>query len=162
MNAIARLHSPIASACQKRYTCVVESGVWLSLARAPGLGPGSRRFESCHPDSFYVRKSRVSGHFPLKNQRFSAFVTFSHSTLNMAENSLILGSMQHKCNTKSRRKNAAGYFMITSALFHEKSRRPKTTARCPAYIIKFFLPILNILISSTRGSLLPRRGHTPQ
>ena len=26
------------------------SGVWLSLARAPGLGPGSRRFESCHPD----------------------------------------------------------------------------------------------------------------
>ena len=27
-------------------------GVWLSLARAPGLGPGSRRFESCHPDSF--------------------------------------------------------------------------------------------------------------
>ena len=27
-------------------------GVWLSLARAPGLGPGSRRFESCHPDFF--------------------------------------------------------------------------------------------------------------
>ena len=27
-----------------------ESGVWLSLARAPGLGPGGRRFESCHPD----------------------------------------------------------------------------------------------------------------
>ena len=26
-------------------------GVWLSLARAPGLGPGSRRFESCHPDA---------------------------------------------------------------------------------------------------------------
>ena len=25
-------------------------GVWLSLARAPGLGPGGRRFESCHPD----------------------------------------------------------------------------------------------------------------
>ena len=24
--------------------------VWLSLARAPGLGPGGRRFESCHPD----------------------------------------------------------------------------------------------------------------
>ena len=35
-------------------TCVVENvnpfGVWLSLARAPGLGPGGRRFESCHPD----------------------------------------------------------------------------------------------------------------
>ena len=27
-----------------------DDGVWLSLARAPGLGPGSRRFESCHPD----------------------------------------------------------------------------------------------------------------
>ncbi len=26
------------------------NGVWLSLARAPGLGPGGRRFESCHPD----------------------------------------------------------------------------------------------------------------
>ena len=29
----------------------VYFGVWLSLARAPGLGPGGRRFESCHPDS---------------------------------------------------------------------------------------------------------------
>ena len=29
-----------------------KNGVWLSLARAPGLGPGGRRFESCHPDSF--------------------------------------------------------------------------------------------------------------
>ncbi len=27
-------------------------GVWLSLARAPGLGPGGRRFESCHPDHY--------------------------------------------------------------------------------------------------------------
>ena len=27
-------------------------GVWLSLARVPGLGPGGRRFESCHPDLF--------------------------------------------------------------------------------------------------------------
>ncbi len=27
------------------------AGVWLSLARAPGLGPGGRRFESCHPDA---------------------------------------------------------------------------------------------------------------
>ena len=33
--------------------CVVNKsiiGVWLSLARVPGLGPGGRRFESCHPD----------------------------------------------------------------------------------------------------------------
>ena len=27
-----------------------QNGVWLSLARAPGLGPGCRRFESCHPE----------------------------------------------------------------------------------------------------------------
>ena len=35
------------------FECIVEYnwlGVWLSLARAPGLGPGGRRFESCHPD----------------------------------------------------------------------------------------------------------------
>ena len=31
------------------------SGVWLSLARAPGLGPGGRRFESCHPDVFLIK-----------------------------------------------------------------------------------------------------------
>ena len=29
----------------------MQDGVWLSLARAPGLGPGGRRFESCHPDA---------------------------------------------------------------------------------------------------------------
>ena len=33
-----------------------QNGVWLSLARAPGLGPGGRRFESCHPD---LREQRV-------------------------------------------------------------------------------------------------------
>ena len=27
-----------------------SDGVWLSLARAPDLGSGGRRFESCHPD----------------------------------------------------------------------------------------------------------------
>ena len=31
-------------------------GVWLSLARVPGLGPGGRRFESCHPDLFPKNK----------------------------------------------------------------------------------------------------------
>ena len=35
-------------------------GVWLSLARAPGLGPGGRRFESCHPDSYkYARVAQL-------------------------------------------------------------------------------------------------------
>ena len=37
-----------------------SSGVWLSLARAPGLGPGGRRFESCHPD-FEKRDKRIKG-----------------------------------------------------------------------------------------------------
>ena len=27
-----------------------NDGVWLSLARAPALGAGGRRFKSCHPD----------------------------------------------------------------------------------------------------------------
>ena len=36
------------------YRQLVYIGVWLSLARAPGLGPGGRRFESCHPDQKYV------------------------------------------------------------------------------------------------------------
>ena len=35
-------------------------GVWLSLARAPGLGPGGRRFESCHPDLTGNRYAGVS------------------------------------------------------------------------------------------------------
>lgn len=39
--------------------CVADgttfNGVWLSLARAPGLGPGGRRFESCHPDFLPLR-----------------------------------------------------------------------------------------------------------
>ena len=30
-------------------------GVWLSLARAPGLGPGGRRFESCHLDELNMQ-----------------------------------------------------------------------------------------------------------
>ena len=48
----------ISVACIYNSYCVTEMtatkqniGVWLSLARAPGLGPGGRRFESCHPDS---------------------------------------------------------------------------------------------------------------
>ena len=34
-------------------------GVWLSLARAPGLGPGGRRFESCHPDFKFIKYAGV-------------------------------------------------------------------------------------------------------
>ena len=38
----------------------IAFGVWLSLARAPGLGPGGRRFESCHPDSYkYARVAQL-------------------------------------------------------------------------------------------------------
>ena len=40
-------------------------GVWLSLARAPGLGPGGRRFESCHPDTSCGCSSMVE-HQPSK------------------------------------------------------------------------------------------------
>ena len=48
-------------------------GVWLSLARAPGLGPGGRRFESCYPEF-----SRIVAFKPLDRQdrmvkRFSFF-----------------------------------------------------------------------------------------
>ncbi len=39
-----------SSAKNKRKSGNLVYGVWLSLARAPGLGPGGRRFESCHPD----------------------------------------------------------------------------------------------------------------
>ncbi len=38
--------------CRQEKTNEIKNGVWLSLARAPGLGPGGRRFESCHPDSW--------------------------------------------------------------------------------------------------------------
>ncbi len=37
--------------------------MWLSLARAPGLGPGGRRFESCHPDPSKPVISMVAGFF---------------------------------------------------------------------------------------------------
>lgn len=30
-------------------------GVWLSLARAPDLGSGGRRFKSCHPDDDHTK-----------------------------------------------------------------------------------------------------------
>ena len=42
-----------------------KNGVWLSLARAPGLGPGGRRFESCHPDTLCGCSSMVE-HQPSK------------------------------------------------------------------------------------------------
>ena len=43
----------ICLASQENNKTQSNHGVWLSLARAPGLGPGGRRFESCHPD--YMR-----------------------------------------------------------------------------------------------------------
>lgn len=36
---------------QTRYT--KKFGAWLSLARAPGSGPGGRRFESSRPDQSF-------------------------------------------------------------------------------------------------------------
>ena len=32
------------------YNILCCNGVWLSLARAPGLGPGGRSSDPCHPD----------------------------------------------------------------------------------------------------------------
>ena len=46
---------------------MISVGVWLSLARAPGLGPGGRRFESCHPD-FFIATSCARRHMSLKNR----------------------------------------------------------------------------------------------
>ena len=39
----------------ERKTKKASDGVWLSLARAPDLGSGGRRFESCHPDAKPLR-----------------------------------------------------------------------------------------------------------
>ena len=41
-------------------------GVWLSLARAPALGAGGRRFESCHPDEYICGCSSMVEHQPSK------------------------------------------------------------------------------------------------
>ena len=65
-------------------------GVWLSLARAPGLGPGGRRFESCHPDSYkYARvaqlverdlaKVEAAGSSPVSRSFYFIAETFSFS-----------------------------------------------------------------------------------
>ncbi len=41
------------------------------LGSAPGLGPGGRRFESCHPDHFIIKHgelaqlARVLGSYPI-------------------------------------------------------------------------------------------------
>ena len=45
-NVIEYILSPRESEAHK----TLHFGVWLSLARAPALGAGSRKFESCHPD----------------------------------------------------------------------------------------------------------------
>ena len=42
--------------------------MWLSLARAPGLGPGSRRFESCHPDYHICASGSVGGARPCQGR----------------------------------------------------------------------------------------------
>ena len=49
---------------------ICDGGVWLSLARAPGLGPGGRRFESCHPDSRerYMREWLSGGVSPCQGE----------------------------------------------------------------------------------------------
>ena len=50
MLTICDAYNIIIFALRVRQESKADTGVWLSLARAPGLGPGGRRFESCHPD----------------------------------------------------------------------------------------------------------------
>ena len=52
----SKLYTIILLVLSERAQHEEQNGVWLSLARAPGLGPGGRRFESCHPD---LREQRV-------------------------------------------------------------------------------------------------------
>ena len=64
----------------------IAFGVWLSLARAPGLGPGGRRFESCHPDFLLKRKnpcgcSSVVEHQPSKLDMWVRFPSPAFSML---------------------------------------------------------------------------------
>src|SRR5207249_3785579 len=47
---------PILSHAKMIWFCL---GAWLSLARAPGSGPGGRRFKSSRPDSTSQRVRRV-------------------------------------------------------------------------------------------------------
>ena len=50
MLTFSKLYTIILLVLSERAQHEEQNGVWLSLARAPGLGPGGRRFESCHPD----------------------------------------------------------------------------------------------------------------
>ena len=51
MLTFSKLYTIILLVLSERAQHEEQNGVWLSLARAPGLGPGGRRFESCHPDA---------------------------------------------------------------------------------------------------------------
>ncbi len=62
---ISCLHNIIVNASRESDATTANVGVWLSLARAPGLGPGGRRFESCHPDRICGCSSMVE-HQPSK------------------------------------------------------------------------------------------------
>ena len=75
---------------RKSAQAIKSFGVWLSLARAPGLGPGGRRFESCHPDSYkYARvaqlverdlaKVEAAGSSPVSRSFYFIAETFSFS-----------------------------------------------------------------------------------
>ena len=60
MLTFSKLYTIILLVLSERAQHEEQNGVWLSLARAPGLGPGGRRFESCHPDSYkYARVAQL-------------------------------------------------------------------------------------------------------
>ena len=60
-------HQPSKLDTWVRFPSPASIGVWLSLARAPGLGPGGRRFESCHPDliKYYAPLAHLVEHLTL-------------------------------------------------------------------------------------------------
>ena len=68
----------------------IYSGVWRSLASASGLGPESRRFKSCHPDSWVFldsARSLVERNFPGDRKRIRWFA--SQQALEMVRRALL-------------------------------------------------------------------------
>ena len=55
--------------------------MWLSLARAPGLGPGGRRFESCHPDVTKANKCRCGSMVEHQPSKLKTWVRFPSPAL---------------------------------------------------------------------------------
>ena len=62
---------------------IYQFGVWRSPVSAPGLGPGGRRFESCHPDTIVKAIAIAMAFFVCTSWSltFKAVVIYSWSAL---------------------------------------------------------------------------------